>query len=1084
MNNEILKQSVRDQIKENGNKEITGPILQNTILAVINQFGTGSVYGGFAVPTTVPANTDVNLFYLAKTPGTYTNFASYVLTEGKTVVFTNKTGVWVAEEYISVKSIKTIAKTGTVGLVDTYTITYTDNTIFTFTVTNGVKTVDWSATSFVSGVQVFKDGQIYESNAATVAGDVPGVSSKWIVKTTAFSEENFDNAAKEYITSELISRDLSTVNMPNKITAGTGSSIYTLLLTENVKLSKIRVKVANNGLGNLVYKRAGVITPIASNVNLVAGWNDVPVSFDALVSDYIGYSTQTSTSELYFADGTGGTYYANTGQVFNGNIAVEVYKESKKVNTFEELVTADLTGSDSNNQALGTSVFYGLEGLSKPKLRDLDYGVVSYFLLPETKDALGNNKINYSASGVTGNFAIDSYNFSFGFVINFPNLYTSDKNVATINLGSYTVVINVSPTKIGATIGTQSNSITYDYSNKKVAFAVVGDARFLNVYANGQRIGFLNVGKKASKIEFTLNQQDSKPVDSVVYWDRDISAERAAKYSTDYNPFDITSHKDKLYPSIGNQLSNNFLVGNPYFDVPAEQTIVKFKGKYFLYFTAAKSTPTNFIESGVAVATSNRIDGGYMMYTNDVVIGGLRNKAGVTRAMASWAGVINDTVYVFAAMDYTASNAGGKIFKSTDGFNFTLVGDFIPTGIPYLANIGIFPEKQSNNYYYGVVEGKPGGGPTWALYLVRSLNIESGWQVVQTLPTLAVNATGMYGGGDIFKSSNGDRWMMIYHSAYELPGNAPTALFYAESTEVEPKTWVKKGKLLDINDELPFYNAFNCDQVATPQIIEDNGKTYISEVLAQNAPELHCQIRLLEFDGNKEELFGVVPLEYNKQPLNFSVQSKAQLVLADTGFAKIPVDFTKILALGSSITNGVGSDGASGIDITKAWRTLLQVTLTNVLGRAITVINGGVNGQNTTSMNTALPGLITANSPQIIIIEASINDAQTSGVGITVAQSVSNISNMINLAKNAGAVPILLTPMPIDRSVSAVGTAYTDQKRSDLAFAVRMLAKRKGVRLIDLDKLVNNDYTLLIDGLHPNPKGHLFMSNSISSEFV
>ena len=40
--------------------------------------------------------------------------------------------------------------------------------------------------------------------------------------------------------------------------------------------------------------------------------------------------------------------------------------------------------------------------------------------------------------------------------------------------------------------------------------------------------------------------------------------------------------------------------------------------------------------------------------------------------------------------------------------------------------------------------------------------------------------------------------------------------------------------------------------------IEENGKTYISEVLAQNEPTLHCQIRILEFDGSKEELFGLV----------------------------------------------------------------------------------------------------------------------------------------------------------------------------------------------------------------------------------
>lgn len=37
------------------------------------------------------------------------------------------------------QSIKGIKKTGTIGLVDTYTITLTDGTTSTFTVTNGAK---------------------------------------------------------------------------------------------------------------------------------------------------------------------------------------------------------------------------------------------------------------------------------------------------------------------------------------------------------------------------------------------------------------------------------------------------------------------------------------------------------------------------------------------------------------------------------------------------------------------------------------------------------------------------------------------------------------------------------------------------------------------------------------------------------------------------------------------------------------------------------------------------------------------------------------------------------------------------------
>ena len=48
------------------------------------------------------------------------------------------------------KGITNISKTGTSGLVDTYTITYTDNTTSTFTVTNGASGADivteWEST--------------------------------------------------------------------------------------------------------------------------------------------------------------------------------------------------------------------------------------------------------------------------------------------------------------------------------------------------------------------------------------------------------------------------------------------------------------------------------------------------------------------------------------------------------------------------------------------------------------------------------------------------------------------------------------------------------------------------------------------------------------------------------------------------------------------------------------------------------------------------------------------------------------------------------------------------------------------------
>ncbi|WP_390452276.1 GDSL-type esterase/lipase family protein [Chryseobacterium sp. Alg-005] len=785
----------------------------------------------------------------------------------------------------------------------------------------------------------------------------------------------------------------------------------------------------------------------------------------------------------------------DNGTVFDGDLAIELYSEGEQVNTFEQIVKADLSGN--SGETLGTNAFNAINSLSKPKLREVDYGVVSAFNLPDETDLLGNNKITVTNSAISGNFAYSDYAYSFGFTCSFTQTYTNE-TIATLNIGSETIVIYAGGTMAANVNGTVNALPSFSYVNKTVKFVVVADAYFLSVYVDGQKFGFLNKNKKATQFNFVLNKLNGKSFGNIAFWNRDISFERVTQWNLDQNPFNLKGIKDKLFPAKGYQISNHLLEGNPYFKIPAEQTIKYFKGKYFLYYTVARSTPSVFIESGIAVAISGRPDGGFKQYTNDAIIGGLRNKAGVTRAMGSCFVEKDGFMYCFAAMDYTAPSAGGKIFKSTDGYSdFTYVGDFIPGGsIPELANISIFPDKKGN-YYYGIVEGKVNG--VWISYLVRSLSFESGWEMVQVLNSLEITSGVMYGGPELLRSSNDDRWMCFYHAAHEAPqpGDdvtkvAPTSLFYAECFDTgAPINWVNKKKVLDINDELAFYNAFNCDQVATPQIYEEKGKTYLSYVLAQNirpgAPadeeQLFCQIRVAQFDGTKEELVGIVPFEYDTNPV-LNLGNKFNLSNVTERVLQYPDTFTKIVASGTSITNGVGSDGGSGITEANTWRAKIQATLTSFTGRTITVVNGGVSGQNTTGMKNNLPALLSGVTGQVVILEGAINDAQTAGVGLPVSTTISNLSSMIEMVINSGNYPVLSTPMPLDFSITAVSNAYTVQKRDNLVLAVHMLAKRYKTRLIDFDKAAENNVSFLVDGIHPNINGYAFMADIITPELV
>ena len=80
-NYELLKQGLVAVIKENGNQEITGQLLQQQLLAIINSLGAGYLLIGAATTTTNPGTPDQNVAYLAIGPGTYTNFGGLVVTD-------------------------------------------------------------------------------------------------------------------------------------------------------------------------------------------------------------------------------------------------------------------------------------------------------------------------------------------------------------------------------------------------------------------------------------------------------------------------------------------------------------------------------------------------------------------------------------------------------------------------------------------------------------------------------------------------------------------------------------------------------------------------------------------------------------------------------------------------------------------------------------------------------------------------------------------------------------------------------------------------------------------------------------------
>lgn len=84
-----IKESIKAVIKENGNYEITGNVLQAVLLSMVDTLGPEYQFLGIATKSTVPVVVEGNSFYITTEVGTYTNFKK----SGNTTITVNRLGL-------------------------------------------------------------------------------------------------------------------------------------------------------------------------------------------------------------------------------------------------------------------------------------------------------------------------------------------------------------------------------------------------------------------------------------------------------------------------------------------------------------------------------------------------------------------------------------------------------------------------------------------------------------------------------------------------------------------------------------------------------------------------------------------------------------------------------------------------------------------------------------------------------------------------------------------------------------------------------------------------------------------------------
>ena len=99
-NYDELKQAVSDVIKTNGNQEITGQLLQNTLLSIISTIGANATFAGIATPETNPGTPDQNIFYIATEEGNYVNFGIATVQKNEFAILSiNSSGNWINNKF-------------------------------------------------------------------------------------------------------------------------------------------------------------------------------------------------------------------------------------------------------------------------------------------------------------------------------------------------------------------------------------------------------------------------------------------------------------------------------------------------------------------------------------------------------------------------------------------------------------------------------------------------------------------------------------------------------------------------------------------------------------------------------------------------------------------------------------------------------------------------------------------------------------------------------------------------------------------------------------------------------------------------
>jgi len=164
----------------------------------------------------------------------------------------------------------------------------------------------------------------------------------------------------------------------------------------------------------------------------------------------------------------------------------------------------------------------------------------------------------------------------------------------------------------------------------------------------------------------------------------------------------------------------------------------------------------------------------------------------------------------------------------------------------------------------------------------------------------------------------------------------------------------------------------------------------------------------------------------------------------------------RVIAIGDSIGNGFG--------VAQPW----PPRLAGLIG--LQVDNTSITNEQTSFGVANIQSLITQSNPSHVFILLGTNDA----IRGSVPAAISNLQEMVDIARRNDVIPVVGTLPPIPRSSSE------DRRAAEISRGIRGL---RGARIAPVRGMLGNGSGLFEDGLHPTNRGQQLIAEAFAAQF-